>query len=145
MPSLQTEVIVNAPIDSVWRALLHKDDWMYWNTYLYDCSFRIPFREGESVILSLRRMDGDDPVEFEAKVRILQPPFCLSWVAVAVGFRCRVTFDLEDLGMGCTKVRFQESFSGMFSRFVVRWVRGDELAGMRRMGRELKVFVERSR
>jgi hypothetical protein len=145
MPSLQTELIINTPVDHVWEVLCRKENWMYWNTYLYDCSFRVPLQEGSTTLLSLRRVDGDEPIEFQAQIRIYQPPFCLSWVAKIPGFKNKTTFDLQDIGQGCTRYSHQESYSGTFSRLALRWVREDQHRGMRRMARELKTHAERSR
>jgi hypothetical protein len=144
MPSLYTETIINAPIRQVWRILSDKDNWMYWNTYLYDCSFRLPITEGRDILLAIRRVPGDEPIEFQAKIRLYQPPHSLSWIASIPGFRNRTSFELQDIGDGCTQYRHQESYSGTFSRFALKFIRDDQQAGMRRMARELKVFAERS-
>jgi hypothetical protein len=145
MPSLYTETIINAPIQQVWRTLTDKEGWMYWNTYLYDCSFRLPIVEGRDVILAIRRVAGDEPIEFQARIMILQQPHCLSWVASIPGYRNKTVFELQDLGDGCTQYRHQESYSGTFSRFALRFIRDDQHQGIRRMARELKIFAERSR
>jgi hypothetical protein len=144
MPSLYTETVINAPIRHVWRILSDKDHWMYWNTYLYDCSFRLPLAPNRNILLALRRVPGDDPIEFQANIHLYQPPHCLSWRASIPGFQNRTTFELEDLGDRCTQYRHQESYSGTFSRFALRFIRDDQQTGMKRMARELKVFAERS-
>jgi hypothetical protein len=144
MPSLYTETIINAPIRQVWRILSDKDNWMYWNTYLYDCSFRLPITEGRDILLAIRRVPGDEPIEFQAKILLYQPPYSLSWIASIPGFRNRTSFELQDIGDGCTQYRHQESYSGTFSRFALKFIRDDQQAGIRRMARELKVFAERS-
>jgi hypothetical protein len=144
MPSLFTETIINAPVKTVWRILTDKEGWMYWNTYLYDCSFRLPLTEGRDVLLAIRRVAGDEPIEFQAHITINQPPYCLSWVASIPGYKTKTTFELQDLGNGCTQYRHQEAFSGTFSRFALKFVRDDQQRGIRRMARELKTFTERS-
>jgi hypothetical protein len=144
MPSLYTETIINAPIEQVWRTLSDKEGWMYWNTYLYDCSFRLPIVENRDIVLALRRVPGDEPIEFQARIQIYQPPHCLSWVASIPGFKNKTTFELQDMGDGCTRYRHQESYSGGFSRFALRFIRDDQQQGIRRMARELKQFSERS-
>jgi hypothetical protein len=144
MPSLYTETIINAPIRLVWRILTDKDRWMYWNTYLYDCSFGLPIDEGRTLLLGVRRVPGDEAIEFPARITINQPPHCLSWVASIPGYTNKTTFELQDLGHGCTQFRHREAFSGTFSRIALRFVRDDQQRGIRRMARELKTFAERS-
>jgi hypothetical protein len=144
MPSLYNEILINASRHKIWRILSDKDNWMYWNTYLYDCSFRIPFRQGQEVLLAVRRVPGDDPIEFAAKVTIEQPPFCLSWTASIPGFRNKTVFELQDRGPDQTQLIHQENFTGLFSKFAVGFIRQDQQRGMRRMAIELKQFAEKA-
>lgn len=144
MPSLYTEVTINAPIQHVWQVLTDKDSWMYWNTYLYDCSFRQPLKPGQKLLLAIRRIPGDEPIEFQATVTIAQSPYYLSWVAAIPGFQTKTLFELRDLGQGCTQYCHQESFSGLLSRFALKFIRDDQVQGIRRMARELKTYAERS-
>jgi len=40
MPSLYAEIDIEAPKSAVWQALIHKDYWVEWNTFLFDCDPR---------------------------------------------------------------------------------------------------------
>jgi hypothetical protein len=143
MPTLYTETLIHTPRQDVWRALIYKDRWRFWNTFLYDCSPNLPFEPGQDVVMAVRRVPGDDPIEFRAKVTQVQPGFGLHWRAAIPGFRSDVSVELQDLDRGLTKYLYQERFSGTFSRFALNFIREDQHRGIRRMARELKSYAER--
>ncbi len=53
MPTLYTEIEINASISKVWRVLFHKENWVKWNTFLFDRDSTKAFKQGEKVMLSL--------------------------------------------------------------------------------------------
>lgn len=142
MPTLYTEILISAPRNAVWEALVYKDRWRFWNTFLYDCSPRSPFAPGQAIILALRRVPGDEPIEFKATVTQISPSYSLHWKAAIPGFRSEVAMELQDLGPQVTKYLYQEKFSGLLSRFALNVIRDDQIRGIRRMARELKEYVE---
>lgn len=142
MPSLYTEIEIHAPRAVVWQALIRKEDWLRWNTFLFDRTPTKPFAQGHAVLLSLRRVVGDEETEFEANVTLLQPDVCLHWVARAPGFKNEHSFELQDVGRGWTRYTHREQFSGLFTRLVWSMIRQDEQQGQKRMARELKSYVE---
>jgi hypothetical protein len=142
MPSLYTEIEINAPRTVVWRTLLRKQDWMYWNTFLYDRTPNRSFRQGEKILLSLKRLTSEDETEIEPLVTLLQPEFCLRWVYTAPGFRSEHIFELQDMGANRTKYIHQEILSGLMVRFFLPFIRKDEQQGLRRMAWEMKQYVE---
>jgi hypothetical protein len=142
MPSLYTEIEINAPRAVVWQALLRKEDWLQWNTFLFDRSPNQRFERGRSLLLSLRRVAGEEETEFQAKIIQVQPDICLRWVSTAPGFRNEQIFELQDIGRGWTKYTHQEQFSGLVTRLALPLIRQDEQQGLRRMARELKQHVE---
>jgi hypothetical protein len=142
MPSLYTEIEINAPRQMVWQVLIRKESWLYWNTFLYDCAPNLRFVEGQDVLLALRRVRGDEEMEFQPKVILVQPNVCLRWVAAIPGFTCEQLFELQDIGRDRTKYIHREKFSGALTRFFLPFIRSDETKGMRRMAWELKHFVE---
>jgi len=143
MPSLYTEVEINASRRQVWRVLYHKERWMYWNTFLYDCDPDQAFEEGREVLLSLRRVPGEEETEFQPRITLVQPNACLQWVSTVPGFACESVFALQDIGRDRTKYIHQETFSGKFTRLFLPFIRQDEHQGIRRMAWELKHYTER--
>jgi hypothetical protein len=142
MPSLSTEITIHAARSLVWQTLITKERWLYWNTFLFDRDPRQPFVEGKRVMLSVRRTDTDDEVEFESLITVVNPNACLQWQSTAPGFRTRQTFELQDIDVNVTRYRHQETFSGALSPLLLSFIRRDELQGLRRMAAELKTYVE---
>lgn len=143
MPSLYTEIDIYASRRKVWRSLVHKEKWAYWNTFLYDCDPHRPFVEGEEIWLSLQRVPGEEQTEFQPKVTLIQPGVCLKWVSTIPGFVSEHVFELQEIGRDRTKYIHQENFSGMLTRVFLPFIRQDEQQGIRRMARELKQYAER--
>lgn len=142
MPSLYTVVEIEAPRREVWRALVQKEHWMYWNTFLYDCDSRRSFVEGQEVYLSLRRVPGEEVTEFQPRVTLVQPDVCLQWVAKIPGFVSQHSFELQEVGRDRTQYVHQERFTGQLTRLFLPFIRRDEHQGMRRMAMELKQYLE---
>lgn len=142
MPTLYAEIEINAPKSAVWRALVQKEYWLKWNTFLYDRNPDLPFAEGRMVQLSLRRLREETETEFEPRILRVQPEVCLRWVSTAPGFRSEHVFELQEVGRSRTKYIHCENLSGVVTRFFLPFLRKDEQQGLRRMARELKYYLE---
>ena len=143
MVSLYTEIEINAPKQKVWQALLQKDRWKYWNTFLFDCDSSRLLKPGQQVFLSLRRLPHEEETEIEPLVRVVQPNICLSWVSSIPGFRNEYVFELQEIGVGRTQYLHKNYYSGVLTRVFLPFIRVDEQRGNQRMARELKRYVER--
>lgn len=143
MPSLYAEIEINAPKSAVWQTLVRKENWLKWNTFLYDRDPTLPFKQGQTVQLSLRRLREETETEFEPRIILLQPEVCLRWVYSAPGFRSEHVFELQEIGRNRTKYLHQETISGMMTFLFLPFLRKDEQQGLQRMARELKQYVER--
>ena len=142
MPIIYTEIAIHASRRKVWQALSQKDYWLYWNTFLYDCSPQRPLHQGKAVLLSVRRLEGEAETEFEAFVTLMQPPVCLKWVVQIPGFRQEQVFELQDIGCDRTQYLHQSNFSGPLCQLFLPFIRQDERRGMHRMARQLKAYIE---
>jgi hypothetical protein len=142
MPSLYTQIEINAPRSAVWRSLIRKEAWLYWNTFLYDRNPHQPFAQGQTVQLSLRRRRAETETEFQPQVTLLIPEVCLRWVAIAPGYRSEHIFELQELGRDRTKYIHQENVSGAITPLLMPFLRQDEQQGLKRMARNLKYYVE---
>ena len=143
MPTLYTETIIYAPRQTVWEAIVYKDRWRFWNTFLYDCSPRLGFVPGKEVLLAVRRVSGDEPIEFRAKVRSVMDGYGVQWRAAVPGFSSEVSIEVQDVGDDRTKYLYQEKISGLAGRFALSFIREDQTRGMGRMAQELRQYVER--
>lgn len=144
MPSLYTEIEISSSRQVVWHILFHKERWKYWNTFLYDCAPDRPFTQGQETLMSLRRVAGEEEVEFQPVITLIQPGVCLAWAATIPGFRNEHVFELQDIGRDRIKYVHRENFSGPLSKVFLPFIRQDELQGIRRMAKELKGYAERS-
>ncbi len=142
MPTLYTEILIEAPRQAVWEALVYKDRWRFWNTFLYDCSPRLGFVPGKEILLAVRRVPGDEPIEFRAKVRTVMDGYGVQWKAAIPGFASDVSMELQEVGQGRTKYLHQEKVSGAIGRFALSFIKDDQMRGMRRMAQELKLYSE---
>jgi hypothetical protein len=143
MPSLYADIEINAPRAIVWQLLVQKEQWLKWNTFLFDRDADQPFATGRSIFLSLRRIPDEAETEFQAQITLMQPEVCLKWVASAPGFRAEHVFELQDIGLNRTKYTHRENVSGALSRLFLPFIRRDEQRGLRRMAYEIKQYAER--
>ena len=143
MASLYSEIEINASKQIVWQALIMKEEWMYWNTFLFDCDRYQHFHPGREVSLSLRRLPEEEETEFQPLVTLMQPETCLKWVSSIPGLRNEHIFELQEIGIRRTKYVHKDHFSGILQKVFLPFIKEDEQRGMKRMARELKRYVER--
>lgn len=143
MPTLRTEIDIDAPRFAVWDALVRKEEWHRWNTFLFDCDASRPIQQGRDIVVSLRRLEDDAETEFQPRVVVMQPNRCLCWMAKVPGLKSEHLFELEDVGKNRTRYRHRQRMTGVLSRVFLPFIRHDERAGMRRMTRQMKRYVER--
>ncbi|PSN17589.1 hypothetical protein C7271_16925 [filamentous cyanobacterium CCP5] len=142
MPSFYAEIDINTPRFEVWDALIHKEEWHHWNTFLYDGDPSRPFVQGTEVLLALRRLEGEEATEFQPKVTLMQPDSCLRWVSKVPGLRSEHVFELAVIGPNRTRYIHRERLSGLLSRLFFPFIRKDEKQGLRRMAYQLKRYAE---
>ncbi|MDB9529466.1 SRPBCC domain-containing protein [Oscillatoria sp. CS-180] len=143
MPTLRTEIEINAPRSVVWEALIRKDEWRRWNTFLFDGDPALRICQGQEIFLSVRRLEDDEFTDIEPLITLVQPQVCLRWVARTPGFRSESSFELQDLSPTRTLYSHQERFKGILSNVFLPFIRQDEKQGIKRMTRQLKRYVER--
>jgi hypothetical protein len=144
MPSLYTEIDINAPQSVVWDALIRKDQWRFWNTFLYDCDPSLRLARGNEIFLAMQRLEGDEETEFQPVITMLRPPSMLRWVSTIPGLRSEHVFELRENVPGRTHYIHREVFSGILSKVFLPFIRQDERQGLRRMSQQLKMHVEQT-
>lgn len=142
MASLYSAITIDAPRFAVWDALIRKEEWHRWNTFLYDCDPSRPIYQGREVALALCRLEGEAGTEFQPRILVVQPNHCLQWIFRGPGFSSEHVFELQDVGPNRTQYVHQERLSGWFSKLSMPFIRQDEKTGMRRMSYQLKRYVE---
>ena len=142
MPTLYAEIDINAPQSVVWDALIRKDQWRYWNTFLYDCDPGLTLARGNEIFLSMQRLEGDEETEFQPVITMMRPPYLMKWVSTIPGLRSEHVFELQETVPGRTRYIHRETFSGILSKVFLPFIRQDERQGLRRMAQQLKLHVE---
>ena len=142
MPTLYAEIDINAPQSLVWEALMRKDRWRYWNTFLYDCEPSIQIARGNELFLAMQRLEGDEETEIQPLITMLRPPSLMKWTASIPGLKTEHTFELQERMPGRTRYLHRETFSGILSKVFLPFIRQDERQGLRRMAHQLKMHVE---
>ncbi len=140
--SLYAAKEINAPKQKVWQALIEKHKWKYWNTFLFDCDPNQQFIQGQKAFLSMRRLPGDEETEFQPYITFLEPGVGMRWIFKFPGFVNEYSFELQEIGIRRTKYIHNARFSGLFSPTFLIFSRANEQAGVRRMARELKYYLE---
>ena len=142
MPTLYAEIDINAPQSVVWDALIRKDQWRFWNTFLYDCDPGLTLARGNEIFLSMQRLEGDEETEFQPVVTMMRPPYLMKWVSTIPGLCSEHVFELQETVPGRTRYIHRETFSGILSKVFLPFIRQDERQGLRRMAQQLKLHVE---
>ena len=142
MPSLYAEIDINAPQGVVWDTLVRKDQWRFWNTFLYDCDPGLRIARGNEIFLAMQRLEGDEETEFQPVITMLRPPYMMRWVATIPGLRTEHVFELRENVPGRTRYMHRELFSGILSKVFLPFIRQDERQGLRRMSQQIKMHVE---
>lgn len=144
MPSLYAEIDINAPQSVVWEALVRKDQWRFWNTFLYDCDPGMRLARGNEIFLAMQRLEGDEETEFQPLITMVRPPSMMRWVSTIPGLRTEHVFELRENVPGRTRYIHREVFSGILSKVFLPFIRQDERQGLRRMSQQLKMHVEQT-
>jgi hypothetical protein len=142
MPTLHTQIEINAPRSLVWEALIRKDEWHWWNTFLFDADATRPMAQGRTLYLHLRRLERDEPTDLSPLVTLVDPRICLRWVAKLPGFQSEHVFELQDAGPHRTLYIHQERCRGLLVGVFLPFTRQDEKQGMQRMAHQLKRYAE---
>ncbi len=142
MPTLYAEIDINAPQSVVWDALIRKDQWRFWNTFLFDCDPSLPMQRGGEIFLSMQRLEGDEETEFQPLITMMRSPYVMRWVSTIPGLRSEHMFELRETVPGRTRYLHRENFSGILSKVFLPFIRQDERQGLRRMAQQLKMHVE---
>ncbi|MGC1308704.1 MAG: SRPBCC domain-containing protein [Phormidesmis sp.] len=142
MPTIYAEIDINAPQSVVWDALVRKDQWRFWNTFLYDCDPGLRIARGNEIFLAMQRLEGDEETEFQPVIAMLRPPYLMKWISTIPGLKSEHVFELQETVPGRTRYIHRETFSGILSKVFLPFIRQDERQGLRRMAQQLKLHVE---
>lgn len=139
---LSTEITIEAPPERVWAILTDLEAYASWNPFVVDV-------EGEPSVghrlVNRMQPPGGRAQTFEPTVTVVEPPRTFEWLGhlgVPGLFDGRHRFELEPTGDGCTRLVHQESFSGLFVRFLRSTLDTRTRRGFELMNEALKCRAE---
>ncbi|MCK4766080.1 MAG: SRPBCC family protein [Candidatus Aminicenantes bacterium] len=100
------ELLVNAPIERVWKTLADIAEWPQWYTGVTIIKAPKSFVEGQTFYW---KQDG---VRIRSKLAKIEKPRVLSWTGRVVGIKVVHVWKLETRGKWKTKVKVEESMEG---------------------------------
>lgn len=142
MASLYAEIEIDAPKHLVWEALVSKERWKLWNTFLFDRDPSKPLQQGKEVSLSFKRLPREAETEIQPIITLIEPECRLEWICSIPGLKNEHVFELQESGSERTKYFHKDNFSGILERVFFPFIREDEQQGIKRMARELKSYLE---
>jgi uncharacterized protein YndB with AHSA1/START domain len=107
------ELVIDAPVDTVWRVLTAIDDWPAWNPDVKSVAIEGAAVEGAS----FRWRAG--PGTIRSTILRVDRPRLIAWSGRTLGIRAIHVWRLEQRN-GATLVRTEESYEGLVARVLRR-------------------------
>jgi len=138
----KNEIVIAAPVDTVWNILVDLDQYSTWNPLLYRASGKVEV--GETVVVYGKTATKD--MKFTCKVTRVEPLREFAWrfpVIHPILFRGEHIFRIEPLGQDGTKFIDREWFKGLLLPTQAKDLKTNGLLAMVEMGKALKDRAER--
>lgn len=140
MKSINTEITINASVETVWEALMNFDNYETWNPFI--TSIKGNSEVGETIEASI--MNGDKPMTFNPKVLVVSKCKEFRWkgkMFVKGLFDGEHYFKLEEFE-GKTKFTHGEIFTGLLSGMIYKMIGENTEKGFKAMNEGLKGLCE---
>ncbi|WP_396189282.1 SRPBCC family protein [Flavobacterium sp.] len=142
MKKIETKIVINAPIDFVWNALMDFENHPNWNPFIKHISGNTSKNSKLQVHIS---PDGNKLFKFNPVVISNQPPFEFKWLGkflVKGLFDGEHYFMLNKMNEKETLLTHGENFSGIFIYLSSNMLKDTE-KGFEKMNIALKKYCER--
>jgi len=142
MKSLNTEIIIDAPVDKIWNILVDFDSYSQWNPFI--TSFKGKIAEGEKFKVTLQPSNSK-PMTFHPKCLVLQKNKEFRWLGhlfIKGIFDGEHIFELKDLGNDQTRFIQREIFSGVLVPLLWKKISSNTESGFIEMNNQLKNRAE---
>jgi hypothetical protein len=110
-------IIINAPVETVWRRLAGIQDWPLWNAAVSRVEVSGPILFGTE----FRWKAGGLPIR--SRIEISDPTRSIGWIGDAPLIHARHVYHLSRIG-DSTRLITRESFAGPFARLFPNWCAG---------------------
>jgi hypothetical protein len=138
----KNEIVIAAPLETVWDILLDLDQYSMWNPLLYQASGKVEV--GETVIVYAKT--GTKDMMFTCKVTRVDPLREFAWrfpVIHPILFRGEHIFRIEPIDVDRVKFIDREWFKGLLLPTQAKDLKTNGLLAMIEMGKALKDRAER--
>lgn len=141
MKKFRTEILIEAPVDLVWRLLMDFQNYWHWNTHL-------PYWEGKAKPgnhIYITSFLNEKPVRFAAQVAEIEENSLFTFVEVVATptiFKAEHTIELHAVSPTSCRVVQQESLQGLLMRLVWKKWLHKALRCYGQMNRDLKLIAE---
>lgn len=139
--SIRTEIIIDAPKETVWGVLTDFTNYPAWNPFIVNI-------EGELITgskLTNTMLNGDKRFVFRPKVLKVIPYRYFDWAGslwVKGIFDGHHYFEIEELTPAQVKLSHGEYFSGIFSTYILKKIGDDTLDNFIKMNQAIKKLAE---
>ena len=141
---ITTEIIINAPKETVWNVLTDFEAYPQWNPFILSVKGKAV--KGERLTNTLR--NGDKTMVFKPKVLSVVPFQYFDWLG-SLGFRGLFdghhSFEIEEVSPTQVKLKHSETFSGLLSSAILKKIGEPTRQNFIRMNQALKERAESNR
>jgi len=137
---VRTEILIDAPADSVWRVLTDVAAYPEWHPYLRSVEGKM--QRGKMLHFTMAPTEKGER-KFAAKLLAMRDPKEWAWGGAFLFFmKARHTFWLSDAGEGRTLLMQEELWGGLFGRSYGKKYFAEACKNFEKMNQALKIRVE---
>lgn len=141
MQNIQTEILINATPQQVWKTLLDFENYPNWNPFIH---IKGQAKVGQQLTNTLF-LDNQKPQVFKPIVLAIEKQQQLRWqgqLFIKGLFDGEHYFKLEAVSQNQTKLIHGENFSGILTSLILKMVKTATINGFEKMNTALKRQVE---
>lgn len=139
--SIETSIVIDANIETVWKVLIDFDDYKNWNPFIVNISGQPELHKKIRVTVNV----NNKAQSFSPQIMVLENNVKLQWVGHLLFkgiFKGQHYFELYPINNGKTRFVHGENFSGILSRSILNKIKSDTEKGFESMNLALKQKVE---
>jgi len=138
---VRTEVIINAPIDSVWKMLISIEKYPEWNPFI--CEVKGKFKVKSFLKFKMKTQDGTIK-KFSAKLLVLNKNESFAWGgSLLFLFKAKHYFLLNAIDPNTTKLVQGEYWKGLFGKAYGKKVYQSACYNFNAMNEKMKDVLEK--
>lgn len=143
MKNIETQILINAPIQKVWAEFVATDQYSIWNPFIK--LLKGELKNGEQLSVLIQSNPNKKGMEFQPIVQSFIPLQELVWkghLFVKGLFDGEHYFRFEEIDANRTRFIHGENFSGLLSTVLLKMIGNETEQGFQNMNIALKKLVE---